>query len=1467
MKWLCALVFLFSAGESGAVEYYLDHNYDPTRTHYRSPEEACVLGELVSRTRGYQEGSSIPYRYRSAYVGPDNDIMEWVCRGVIERFFAGFWVTVEAVDTLVYGPGGASEPCVLGGFLDPETGQCGPPKCTLQCCDSDNGTNPIQTASGNKHQVETDFVGTGPFPLVFTRTYDSKRTWLNTPVPIGIGWTHRYLAQIVVAPPEASSTLSEAIVYRPDGRIQRFNLSGGVWVSDPDVSERLSVTITAGEFISATYATNDDEVETYDRLGRLVSITNRGGFTQTLSYTTTGGGSTIYHNYVQQVTDPQGRTLTFGYSPTTGQLTSLTDGNGAVIQYSYDANGNLSTATYPDVIGTKIRTYYYNETAGTGGLLPNALTGIQDENSQRYASWGYASDGRANLSVHGPFSGGTIDRTSLVFNGDGTTTVTDALGKARRFTFQVNYLVARYTNLDQPCDYCGTRDANRTYDSNGYRSGATDFRGYQTGYTFNARGLETQRDEAKTQPEERITDTAWSASFRVPTQRTVKNHGGSIETRTDWIYNSRGQPLARCDYDYTVAGASSYVCAATGTPPAGIRRWVMTYCDVGCPLVGLLQRIDGPRTDVNDWTTYQYYPSTDTAMPPKYRAGDLSAIVNAIGHTTQFLSYDGNGRVLRRGDANGVLTDATYHPRGWLLSRTVRANADGTPNPSLDSTTAFTYDGVGNVSRTTWPDGTYLQYVYDNAHRLTDIYDSATPSNYLLGDRIHYTLDALGNRTREDTYDPGGSLKRTLSRQYDQFNRLTKTLNAASTAVQTYTNPVDLPPPGTTYTNGYDGNGNAIYIVDGLGAGTMQQYDPLNRLVKTLQDHTGLSAATRDTTTQYAYDTRDNLLRVIDPDNLTTNYTYNGRNDLKNVSSPDTGSTTYGYDAADNRRSMLDARNVQATYSYDALNRLIGISYPTSSLNVTYAYDQPNGTTGCVASYPVGRLTTMTDGSGATTYCYDQRGNITVKASSSGDGVAYSYTLANRLSSVTYPGGDVVTYGRDTVGRISSVNYQASGEMVTPLVANVTYYPFGPPNAISFGNGRMLTKTYDQDYAIDQVVSSGPSGLVVDATVDVLGNLRSASSVVGGNPPTRTYNYDPLYRLTGVTDAASSSLESYTYGNTGDRLTKTLAGHATETYTYTSPLTTHRLQSVAGVNRSYDANGNTTSRGDGLNYVFDDSNRLGSVLRPCPDPCYSRDFNYSYTYNGRGERATKYSVTLSAPYVTGNKYYTYNETGQALYERALGAQMWLAPIKAIVYEYIYLDQLPVGVVTGGQLYYVESDQLGTGRNVILPGGTPISDVVAWKWDYFGTTFGEDAPNQDPSGRGISFKFNPRFPGQYFDAESGLHYNYFRDYEPGIGRYDESDAIGLKGGPNTYSYANSNPLSYFDPLGDLPSTAPPGWQYFLPCNRVGMQYDRCVYLCPNNELRCTARPSNACGLLPCPRLVQRIFTVPCSLNNE
>ncbi|MFI3155632.1 MAG: RHS repeat-associated core domain-containing protein, partial [Methylococcaceae bacterium] len=136
----------------------------------------------------------------------------------------------------------------------------------------------------------------------------------------------------------------------------------------------------------------------------------------------------------------------------------------------------------------------------------------------------------------------------------------------------------------------------------------------------------------------------------------------------------------------------------------------------------------------------------------------------------------------------------------------------------------------------------------------------------------------------------------------------------------------------------------------------------------------------------------------------------------------------------------------------------------------------------------------------------------------------------------------------------------------------------------------------------------------------------------------------------------------------------------------------------------------------------------------------------------------------------------------------------------LVQEIIWLGDLPVAVFKPAansgatpDIYYIHADHLGTPRKITRPN----DNKVMWSWES--EAFGNSLPDQNPSGLG-NFVFNLRFPGQYYDAETGLHYNMARYYNAQHGRYDQSDRIGLRGGINTYAYVGGNPVSNIDPTG-------------------------------------------------------------------
>jgi RHS repeat-associated protein len=176
------------------------------------------------------------------------------------------------------------------------------------------------------------------------------------------------------------------------------------------------------------------------------------------------------------------------------------------------------------------------------------------------------------------------------------------------------------------------------------------------------------------------------------------------------------------------------------------------------------------------------------------------------------------------------------------------------------------------------------------------------------------------------------------------------------------------------------------------------------------------------------------------------------------------------------------------------------------------------------------------------------------------------------------------------------------------------------------------------------------------------------------------------------------------------------------------------------------------------------------------------DTTSDYFYNALGQMIKKTVGSTTTLLM-------YDEAGHLLGEYSSGG--------ALVQETVWMGDIPVATLrpNGGSIsiYYVHTDQLNAPRKVTRPS----DNGLMWRWDA--DPFGTAVPNQNPSNLG-TFVYNIRFPGQYYQAETGLHYNYFRDYDPATGRYIESDALGIRAGVNTYAYVSDTPLMEIDPLG-------------------------------------------------------------------
>jgi RHS repeat-associated protein len=645
--------------------------------------------------------------------------------------------------------------------------------------------------------------------------------------------------------------------------------------------------------------------------------------------------------------------------------------------------------------------------------------------------------------------------------------------------------------------------------------------------------------------------------------------------------------------------------------------------------------------------------------------------------------------------------------------------------------------------------GATTEYAYDDVGNLikTTLPDgTALNFSYDEVGRLTALTDAAGNRM-QNKLDKAGN--QVAQEYYDNKGALTFIRHSDFDLYDRATASVTADNRKTLLE--FDQNDNPVKVTDALNQSTESQYDAIDRLTR-ITDTLGGK-------TQYKYDKVDNLTQVTDPTGQATKYTYDNVGNLLTRDSPDTGRTTYQYDAADNLISQTDARGITASYSYDALNRLTGIAFPSASENISYTYDNTaDGNQG------IGRRTGYADQSGATSLAYDSLGRLVSDVHTIENQsylTAYSYDAVGRLTTLTYPSGRTVTYGYNLAGQVIAVSTSKDG-VTQALASNIKYLPFGPLQSMIYGNGLELTQSFDQNYRLINKKIASLSELVF--TYSPVDNILSLADKQQGND-FQSFGYDALSRLTSA--KGSYGLLGYEYDAIGNRLSKTNVGSA-EAYSY--PGDSHHLQDIVGernVSYSYDAAGNTLTKND-ITFTYNDRGRLARVS--------NKGSTADYLYNAKGERVIKKVNGVTT-------HFHYDLAGRLIAESKANGEL--------IREYIYLNGVHFATIDpaegGGKIYYVHTDHLGTPK--IL---TDSAGQVVWRASY--KPFGLVDVVVD------KVTFNPRFPGQYYDEESGLYYNYFRYYDPGVGRYVTSDPIGLGGGWNTYIYVGANPLKWVDPFG-------------------------------------------------------------------
>lgn len=751
-------------------------------------------------------------------------------------------------------------------------------------------------------------------------------------------------------------------------------------------------------------------------------------------------------------------------------------------------------------------------------------------------------------------------------------------------------------------------------------------------------------------------------------------------------------------------------------------------------------------------------------------------------------AYDAQGRKQRTTYPDGHRVHHVYD--GLYLSKVYHDNGSGGESPYLKE--EYGHDSQGNRDRVTDANNHATHNLFDARRRIVRITHATGEEDHLTYTGEYLTQIETGRTAAAGegqvvrySYSPEGWLEKT-ARKADDGSWLTilalthdsrgKVLSRADAAGRTTTYRYDAlgqlvrvtDPQGHAQHYAYDALGNRTTITNAKGQVTHNSYDARNRLIKTEQR--GVSPAVE---IAYAYDAKDNLLRVTDGEGQTTRYEYDGLSRKRKEIRPLGQELQYAYDNRDRLDYQHNARGQKTDYIYAAWGGLTHIEYFSSASSTT-----PER----VITYSrtlTGNSSQITDSSlpgFRYAYTYDTRDRLDLEYTH-GLGPIDRYLdhdydrYGNRQAVTLYQrvGDDWQQqyqhrYQYNKLGRL------VQAQLLSPTPHSFDYYDTDELQRVRHPNGVSSGYTYWPDGAIRQIQLTGTSASIeqFDYTYDANDNIETWQTQTG----VHSYSYDGLDRLNTADHPVGTGLpaeEAFAYDQVGNREDPA----DSSLYDYDG---NNRILQSPGLTYSFDPDGNQTGRSDGASFVHDVGNRLQE---------YHKDSTTAlYRYDAAGRRIKKTVLDGS-----GEKTVYYHWDGDVLFAE-------YDQNGALIRRYAYYpgQHAPLEMADANGVYAVHVDHLQTPKR--------LTDATQQSvWQSWHQAFGQAQVNEDVDGNGVGVAFYQRFPGQYYDSETGLHYNWNRFVDPATGRFLTSDAIGLAGGLNTYLYANANPIRYFDPNGE------------------------------------------------------------------
>ncbi|MFD5076864.1 RHS repeat-associated core domain-containing protein [Streptomyces sp. NPDC058371] len=768
--------------------------------------------------------------------------------------------------------------------------------------------------------------------------------------------------------------------------------------------------------------------------------------------------------------------------------------------------------------------------------------------------------------------------------------------------------------------------------------------------------------------------------------------------------------------------------------------------------------------------------------------------------------YNSAGLVVEETDPLGHTTSTEWDEHG--------AKPLAVTDP-LDRTTRYAYDDAGNLTEVTLPDGSVARATYNGLGLPTEV---AEPG----GAVWRHSYDERGNLLT--TVAPTGAETRYA---YDESGRPTSVTDAL----------------GHTRMTAFDAAGLPVALTDELGHTTSVRRDAFGRVVKATDPlgHTTRMGWTAEgkpawreqadgTRESWTWDAEGNLLTHTDPAGNTTHHTAAPFDVTATRTDPDGTTYAFAYDTELRLTGVTNPLGLTWSYAYDEAGRLIAET-DFNGRTLSYTHDAAGG------------LVSRTNGAGETLhFTRDTLGRVVEQRSDAEEVTTYAYDAGGRLARAIGAHADLVlerdvlgrTLAESINGRTTTYAYDSLGQCTrrtTPsgLTSRTTYDARGRATELRSDAGS-LTFSYDavgreirrrvsdgvtlaQSWdATDRLVVQSLTSTSAGAEDDRLLQHRSYAHRADGyvteirelTSGTRRFDLDGTGRVTGV--RAHGWTETYAYDASGNLTNASAPALRTPgDREFEGTL----LRRAGHTTYEHDAEGRLVRRARKLlngkrqtwTYAWNADDRLTEVVTP-------DGHRWQYTYDPLGRRMSKYRLAEDGS-AADRTDFTWDDTRLAeqagpdgrvtTWEYAPGSHRPLTQtdhrpaVRAAGTS--FLAQLAAETATESDFRFhaIITDAVGTPAELVDADG----DVA---WQRRTSLWGNDTPGPAHDTESVSCPL--RFPGQYADHETGLHYNYFRYYDPETGRYLTSDPLGLEPAPNPDSYVD-NPLSWTDPLGLAP----------------------------------------------------------------